>query len=126
MFNMLTIKNKNFAKIFLFSLVSGSLSTPVMANDIYWYGYSWGGMSAACSAYQFNQMSKKDAKFLVKMFLEIGEERINDRDTYLELKNLQTKSPFKDNCTSLRSYWRDTNKITQIADKLRTNVAWFE
>ena len=101
---MLTIKNKNFTKIFLFSLISGSLSTPVMANDIYWYGFSWGGMSAACSAYQYNQMSKEDAKSLVTMFLTIGEENINDRDTYLELKNLQTKSPFKDDCKSLRSY----------------------
>ena len=101
---MLTIKNNNFTKIFLFSLVSGSLSTPVMANDTYWYGYSWGGMSAACSAYKFNQMSKEDAKSFVKMFLNIGEERINDRNTYLELKNLQTKSAFKDDCKSLRSY----------------------
>ena len=101
---MLTIKNKNFTKLLLFSLIGGSLSTPVMADDIYWYGFSWGGMSAACSAYQYNQMSKEDAKSLVKMFLTIGKERINDRDTYLELKNLQTKSPFKDNCKSLRSY----------------------
>ena len=104
MFNMLTIKKKILTKIFLFSLVSGSLSTPVMANDIYWYGYSWGGMSAACSAYKFNQMSKEDAKLLVKTFLGIGDENINDRGTYFELKNLQTKSPFKDNCKSLRSY----------------------
>ena len=101
---MLTIKNKNFTKVFLFSLISGSLSTPVMANDIYWYGWSWGGMSAACSAYQYNQISKEYAKSLVKMFLNIGEKNINNRDTYLELKNLQTKSPFKDNCKSLRSY----------------------
>ena len=101
---MFTIKNKNFTKIFLFSLISGSLSTPVVANDIYWYGFSWGGMSAACSAYQYDQMSKEDAKSLVKMFLTIGDNNINDRNTYLELKNLQTKSPFKDDCKSLRSY----------------------
>ena len=88
----------------MFSLISGSLSTPLMANDIYWYGFSWGGMSAACSAYQYNQMSKEDAKSLVKMFLTIGNKEINDRDTYLKLKNLQTKSPFKDDCKSLRSY----------------------
>ena len=40
--------------------------TPVFANpssnDVYWYGYSWGGMHGACLAYKFNQMSKKDAK----------------------------------------------------------------
>ena len=101
---MLTIKNKNFTKVFLFSLISGSLSIPVMANDIYWYGWSWGGMTAACSAYQYNQMSKEDAKSLVKMFLNIGDEHINDRDTYLELKNLQTKGAFEDECKSLRSY----------------------
>ncbi len=101
---MHTIINKNFTKVSLFSLISGLLSTPVMANDIYWYGFSWGGMSAACSAYQYNQMSKKDAKSLVKMFLTIGDKNINDRNTYLELKNLQTKSPFKDDCKSLISY----------------------
>ena len=101
---MLSIKNKNFTKIFLFSLISGSLSTPVMADDIYWYGFSWGGMSGACYAYQYNQMSKEDAKSLVKMFLTIGNTEINDRDTYIKLKNLQTKSPFKDDCKSLRSY----------------------
>ena len=104
MFNYFSTKNKFLTKIFLYSLVSGSFITPVMANDTYWYGYSWGGMSAACSAYKYNQMSKEDAKLLVKTFLKIGDERINDRNTYLELKNLQTKSPFKDNCTSLRSY----------------------
>ena len=101
---MLTIKNKNFTKIFLFSLVSSSLSTPIMASDIYWYGFSWGGMSAACSAYRFNQISKEDAKLLVKTYFGIGELHINDRETYLELKNLQTKSAFKDECKSLRSY----------------------
>ena len=101
---MLTIKNKNFTKIFLFYLVSGTLSTPVMADDTYWFGYSWGGMSAACTAYKFNQISKENAKYLVKSFLEIGEENIYDRNTYLKLKNLQIESPFKDNCKSLRSY----------------------
>ena len=101
---MLTIKNKNFTKIFLFSLISGSLSTPVMADDTYWFGYSWGGMSAACTAYKFNQISKENAKYLVKSFLEIGEENIYDRNTYLKLKNLQTQSPFKDDCSRLTSY----------------------
>ena len=101
---MITIKYNNFTKIFLFSLLSGSLSTPVMANDTYWYGYSWGGISAACAAYKYNQISKEDAKYLVKSFLEIGEENIYDRNTYLKLKNLQIESPFKDNCKSLRSY----------------------
>ena len=66
---MLTIINNNFTKIFLFYLVSGTLSTPVMADDTYWFGYSWGGMSAACNAYQYNQMSEEDAKFFVKTFL---------------------------------------------------------
>ena len=104
MFNLHTTKNKYFIKITLFSLVSCSLITPVMANDVYWYGYSWGGMFGACSAYKYNQMSKKDAKYMVKSFLSIGKEKINDRNTYLKLKNLQTESPFKDNCKSLRSY----------------------
>ena len=104
MFNYFSTKNKFLTKIFLYSLVSGSFITPVMANDTYWYGYSWGGMSAACNAYQYNQMSEEDAKFFVKTFVEIAEEMINDRNTYLKLKNLQTQSPFKDDCSRLTSY----------------------
>tara|TARA_B100000902_G_scaffold351733_1_gene361914 strand:+ start:212 stop:526 length:315 start_codon:yes stop_codon:yes gene_type:complete len=104
MCNLLSIKNKNFTKTFLFSLISCALINPVMANDAYWYGYSWGGMFAACSAYKYNQMSKNDAKFMVKTFLGIGKDNLNDRDTYLKLKNLQTLSPFIDDCSNLISY----------------------
>ena len=39
-----------FFKTFLFSLLSSSLITPVFANpssnDLYWYGYSWGGFES--------------------------------------------------------------------------------
>ena len=96
--------NKKATKFFLFSLFSSSLINPVFANDVYWYGYSWGGMYGACSAYKYNQMSKSDAKFIVKSFLNIGKDNIDERDTYLKLKSLQTVSPFKDDCKELISY----------------------
>ena len=57
-----------------------------MANDIYWYGYSWGGMYGACTAYKYNQMSKADAKVMVESFLEIAMENINERDLFVTLK----------------------------------------
>ena len=98
------LTKKKFTKFFLFSLVSSSFITPVLANDVYWYGYSWGGMFGACSAYKYNQMSKKDAKFIVESFLSIGKGKINDRELYTQLKNLQTESPFIDDCKSLISY----------------------
>ena len=98
------LTKKKILRIFLFPLVSSSFITPVLANDVYWYGYSWGGMFGACTAYKYNQMSKKDAKLHVKSFLSIGKEHINDREIYTELKNLQTESPFIDDCKSLISY----------------------
>ena len=101
---MYFLLKKKLTRLFLFSLVSSSFITPVLANDVYWYGYSWGGMFGACSAYKFNQMSKKDAKLIVKSFLSIGKENINDRELYKELKNLQTESPFIDDCKNLISY----------------------
>ena len=101
---MPSIKNKNFSRTFLFSLLSSSLISPVFANDIYWYGYSWGGMFGACTSYKFNQISKRDAKLNVESFLSIAKENINDRELYLQLKNLQTESPFVDDCESLISY----------------------
>ena len=103
MCNVLLTKKK-LTRLFLFSLVSSSFIDPVLANDAYWYGYSWGGMFGACSAYKFNQMSKNDAKLNVKNFLSIGKENINDRELYTQLKNLQTESPFIDDCKSLISY----------------------
>ena len=98
------LTKKKITRLFLFSLVSSSFITPVLANDVYWYGYSWGGMFGACSAYKFNQMSKNDAKLNVKEFLGIGKEYINDPELYTQLKNLQTQSPFIDDCKSLISY----------------------
>ena len=95
---------KNPTRLFLFSLVSSSFMNPVLANDVYWYGYSWGGMFGACSAYKYNQMSKQDAQINVESFLSIGKENINDRELYLQLKKLQTESPFVDDCKSLISY----------------------
>ena len=75
-----------------------------MASDLYWYGYSWGGMSASCAAYKFGQMSERDSKSMIKSFLEIAKKNINERETYLKLKNLQTQPPFKDDCMNLISY----------------------
>ena len=93
-----------FFKTFLFSLLSSSLITPVFANpssnDIYWYGYSWGGMHGACLAYKFNQMSKKDAKQSVNISLNNGKKNIKDRQIFKNLKKLQAQV-FAEDCKGL-------------------------
>ena len=104
MFKFLFITNKSFTRIFLFSLINSSLITPAMANDQYWFGYTWGGMSAACTAYKFDMMTQKNARFLVERFLVVGKKRINDHNIYLGLKDLQKKEPFIDDCKTLISY----------------------
>ena len=104
MFKLLPIKINFSLKGLFFTLVGWSLINPVMAQDVYWYGFSWGGMSAVCAAYKYDQMSRRDAKSMVESFLEMGRENINNRDLYLKLKNLQTQSPFIDGCENLISY----------------------
>ena len=87
----------------MFSLINSSLITPAMANDQYWFGFSWGGMSGACTAYKFDMMTQKNAQNMVKRFLVLGKQKIQDRNTYLELKNLQKKGLFIDDCWTLIS-----------------------
>ena len=95
---------KNFSKTFLYTLLSSSLITPAFANpssnDVYWYGYSWGGMYGACLAYKFNQMSKKDANQSVKIFLSKGKKNIKDGQVFKNLKKLQSQV-FPEDCKGL-------------------------
>ena len=95
---------KSFSNTFLFTLLSSSLITPVFANpsseDAYWYGYSWGGMHAACLAYKFNQMSKKDAKQTVNISLKVGKKHIKDDQVFKSLKKLQAQV-FPEDCKGL-------------------------
>ena len=100
MFKSLSIKK--VLGIF-FSLINISLITPAMANDQYWFGFSWGGMSGACTAYKFDMMTQKNAQNMVERFLVLGKQKIQDRNTYLELKNLQKKGIFIDDCWTLIS-----------------------
>ena len=102
MFKLLSI-NKVSGIIFLFSLINSSLINPAMANDQYWFGFSWGGMSGACTAYKFDMMNQKNAQNMVERFLVLGKQKIQDRNTYLELKNLQKKGLFIDDCWTLIS-----------------------
>ena len=102
MFKLVSIK-KIITNFFLFNLINSSLITPAIANDQYWFGFSWGGMSGACTAFKFDMMSRKNAQTMVERFLLLGKQKIKDRDTYLELKNLQNKGPFIDDCWSLIS-----------------------
>ena len=94
------IKECFIAKGILIALFSSSLTTQAIANQQYSYGFSWGGMYAACSAYQFNQMSKSDAKRMVKLFFNLAKEDLN-RELLTRLKNNQYKKPFIDGCKDL-------------------------
>ena len=95
---------KKFSKIFLFSLLSSSIITPVFANqsnnDIYWYGYSWGAMFKVCSLYKYDQISKKDAKQEVNISLNIGKRYIKNPKLFKALKGLQAET-FPKHCKDL-------------------------
>ena len=58
--------------ISIFSLPLTSPSILASENDTYWYGYAWGGMFSACLAYEYGDMSKKDAKGYIQIFYDIG------------------------------------------------------
>ena len=94
------IKDFFIVKGILIALFSSSLTTQAIANQQYSYGFSWGGMYAACSAYQFNQMSKSEAKRMVKLFFDLAKEDLN-RELLTRLKNNQYKKPFIDGCKDL-------------------------
>ena len=100
MHNTQFIRNYILVKGILIAIISSSFISPTLANQQYKYGFSWGGMYGACSAYKYNRMSKRDAKHMVKLFLQVGEQ---DLDRYLltKLKNLQYKEPFIDGCEEL-------------------------
>ena len=57
-------------------------------------------MYAACSAYEYNQMSKSDAKKMVKLFFNLAKEDL-DRELLTRLRNNQYKKPFIDGCEEL-------------------------
>ena len=96
--------SKKFSKTFLFSLLSSSLITPVFANqsnnDIYWYGFSFGGMTKVCTLYKSNKMSKKDAKQEVNISLNIGKRYIKNPKLFKALKGLQAET-FPKHCKDL-------------------------
>ena len=60
-------------KIFLFSLISGSLSTPVMADDIYWYGFSWGGFESLAILQEIKS-TKKDEYLKGRQFYRFNKD----------------------------------------------------
>ena len=82
------------------ALFTISFTTQAIANQQYNYGFSWGGMYAACSAYQFNQMTKTDAKRMVNLFFKLAKEDL-DTELLTRLKNNQYKKPFIDYCKEL-------------------------
>ena len=94
------VKDCFIAKGIWITLFTISLTTQAIANQQYSYGFSWGGMYAACSAYQFNQMSKSDAKRMVNLFFKLAKEDL-DAKLLTRLKNNQYKKPFIDYCKEL-------------------------
>ena len=84
----------------IFSLTLTSPTTLANENDNYWYGYAWGGMMSACLAYQFNHMSKSNAKEYVQIFDDIGKEEINNTSLFYKLRQLQKGESFK-NCRDI-------------------------
>ena len=99
-FKAFFFKDSFIAKGIWITLFAISLTTQAKANQQYSYGFSWGGMYAACSAYEYNQMSKSDAKKMVKLFFNLAKEDL-DRELLTRLRNNQYKKPFIDGCEEL-------------------------
>ena len=54
-------------------------------NNIYWYGFSWGGIMATCMHYDNNRIQNKEAKNSIEMMKGVAKKRINDTQLYEEL-----------------------------------------
>ena len=78
-------------------------SVPVFAfdKDTYWYGYAWGGMSAACAAFKYQNFPEKDAKLLVETYLNTGQEHVKDKNLINSLRSAQYEGHFFKNCKNL-------------------------
>tara|TARA_Y100000766_G_C18337477_1_gene333160 strand:+ start:131 stop:427 length:297 start_codon:yes stop_codon:yes gene_type:complete len=86
-------------RITLFTTVFGifiPLNSANAVSDRYIYGFSWGSVSAICTAYSFNAISEKDAVTLLNAFIELGKEDIKDFKLKNEFNNLiKTDNDFK-------------------------------
>ncbi len=94
----------SFSKMFLFSLLSSSLITPAFANpsanDVYHYGYSWGGMYRTCLTYKIGGVSKTKAKQEIAIAFKYAKKHIEDRQIFRNLKNASAKV-FSQECKDL-------------------------
>ena len=92
-------------KLTLMSIFSLTLTSPAILaserDDIYWYGYTWGGMYSACLAYQFGDMSKEVAKQYIQMSYDNGEEVIKNKNIFYKLKALQEEGESFKNCRDI-------------------------
>ena len=41
-------------------------------ENIYWYGYTWGGIFTTCASYKANFMAPNDAKYMIESMVEVA------------------------------------------------------
>ena len=94
----------NFCKtrnLFLFLLLSLSFDSHVIAmsykeENIYWYGYTWGGIFTTCASYKANLMATNDAKYMIESMVEVAKEKIKDVTTYESLMDMKYSDVFQE------------------------------
>mgnify|MGYP001261179249 CR=1 FL=1 len=89
--NLLKTKTSFLVLLFSLSFNSYAIAMNNQENNIYWYGFSWGGMMATCMYYDSNLIAKKEAKDSISMMLDVAKEEITDVAYYDKLIQLLKK-----------------------------------
>tara|TARA_X000000368_G_C22512443_1_gene485511 strand:+ start:315 stop:548 length:234 start_codon:yes stop_codon:yes gene_type:complete len=63
--------------------------------NIYWYGYSWGGIFATCTYYKANSVPRNDAKYMIESMVQVAKDKIKDIPTYDALIKMQESDVFQ-------------------------------
>ena len=87
-------------KPFLFLLLSLSFNSHAFAMtneqlNIYWYGYTWGGIFTTCQSYKENLIARNDAKYMIASMIEVAKEKIKDVNTYEALMEMKESDHFQ-------------------------------
>ena len=92
------------SKLLLLPLLMSFSNTAIAfeGNDMYQYGYSWGGMSSSCLGYYVVGFPKKESKMIFKSYYEASK-NFENREIYNMLtKNMYEKDkPMYKNCRDL-------------------------
>tara|TARA_B100001989_G_scaffold233127_1_gene192810 strand:+ start:706 stop:1005 length:300 start_codon:yes stop_codon:yes gene_type:complete len=86
----------------LFATISGIFiplnSVNAFSKPEYYYGFSWGSVTAICTAYSINAISESDASMMLNSLVKAGNEMISDPKLKNSFNNLiKFDNGFKEN-----------------------------